>query len=122
MVGHKMANDEGLTVYKEFELEKGYSIRQNEEFNANEYKPPKIYIPDTSPAIVAEEPIEVAYSVTVDIKAYITRAVKSNVANIKKKDFVNIFSSVSTFIYINYFSKASFHLKMLAVNVNIIFF
>ena len=28
MVGHKMANDEGLTVYKEFELEKGYSIRQ----------------------------------------------------------------------------------------------
>ena len=44
MVGHKMANDEGLTVYKEFELEKGYSIRQNEEFNAifKDGKPKKV--------------------------------------------------------------------------------
>ena len=39
------------------------------------------------------------YSVTVDINAYITRAVKSNEANIKKNDFVKIFSfSLELFI------------------------
>ena len=57
-----------------------------------EHNPPKIYIPETSPAIVAVEPKEVAYSVTVDINAYMTSAVNSNAPNIKKKGFVNIFS------------------------------
>ena len=52
-----------------------------------------MYIPDTRPAIVALVPIDVAYSVTVDINAYITRAVNSNAPNIKKKSMVNILSS-----------------------------
>lgn len=58
-----------------------------------EHSPPKIYIPDTKPAIVADDPIELAYSVTVDINAYITRAVKSRAVNIRKNDFVKILSS-----------------------------
>lgn len=67
-----------------------------------EHNPPKTYIPDTNPAIVADEPIAVAYSVTVDINAYITRAVKSNAPNIRKNDFVKIFSDSSTVIVKNY--------------------
>jgi hypothetical protein len=63
-----------------------------------EQSPPKMYIPETSPAIVAVEPIVVAYSVTVDINAYITRAVKSNAPNIRKNDLVKILSDSSTFI------------------------
>ena len=59
-----------------------------------EQSPPKMYIPETRPAMVAVVPIDVAYSVTVDIKAYITRAVKSNAPNIKKNDLVNIFSEL----------------------------
>jgi hypothetical protein len=59
-----------------------------------EHSPPKMYIPETSPAIVAVEPIVVAYSVTVDISAYITSAVKSNAPNIRKNGLVKIFSSV----------------------------
>ena len=58
-----------------------------------EQRPPKIYIPETRPAMVALDPKAVAYSVTVDINAYITRAEKSNAPNIKKKSFVNILSS-----------------------------
>ena len=58
-----------------------------------EQSPPKMYIPDTRPAIVALVPIEVAYSVTVDINAYITRAENSNAPKIKKKSMVNILSS-----------------------------
>ena len=71
-----------------------------------EQSPPKIYVivkyqdnPDTSPAIVADEPSAVAYSVTVDINAYITSAEKSRAPNTKKKSFVNILSSLTpTFI------------------------
>ena len=66
-----------------------------------EHNPPKTYIPDTNPAMVAVEPIAVAYSVTVDISAYITRAVKSNAPNIRKNDFVNIFSDSLTVIILN---------------------
>ena len=51
-----------------------------------------MYIPDTRPAMVALVPIEVAYSVTVDINAYITRAENSNAPKIKKKSMVNILS------------------------------
>lgn len=58
-----------------------------------EQSPPKIYIPDTSPATVADDPSDVAYSVTVDISAYITIAVNNNAPNTRKNDFVNIFSS-----------------------------
>ena len=58
-----------------------------------EHNPPKIYIPETRPAIVAVEPIEVAYSVTVDIKVYITRAEKSRAPKTRKNSFVKIFSS-----------------------------
>ena len=57
-----------------------------------------MYIPDTKPAIVAVEPIEVAYSVTVDIKAYITSAVDNNAPNIRKNSLVKILSSLLTFI------------------------
>ena len=56
-----------------------------------EHNPPKIYIPDTKPAIVAVEPIEVAYSVTVDINAYITRAVKSKAPIYQEKGFCENF-------------------------------
>lgn len=59
-----------------------------------------MYNPDTSPAIVADEPSEVAYSVTVDINAYITSAEKSRAPNTKKKSFVKIFSSL-TFAFID---------------------
>ena len=58
-----------------------------------EQRPPKIYIPETRPAMVALDPKAVAYSVTVDINAYITRAENSSAPNIKKKSFVNILSS-----------------------------
>ena len=58
-----------------------------------EHNPPKIYIPDTRPAIIAEDPIDVAYSVTVDINTYITRAVHSRARKTRKNDLVNIFSS-----------------------------
>lgn len=50
-------------------------------------------MPETRPATIAEEPIAVAYSVTVDISTYITRAVKSSAAKTRKNDFVNILSS-----------------------------
>ena len=43
------------------------------------------------------EPIVVAYSVT-DINAHITRAVKSNAANIRKNSFVKILSEPLAFI------------------------
>ena len=43
--------------------------------------------------MVALDPKAVAYSVTVDINAYITRAENSNAPNIKKKSLVNILSS-----------------------------
>ena len=59
-----------------------------------EQSPPKIYIPETSPAMVALDPIAVAYSATVDIKAYITKAVNSNAPKTKKNDFVNILSGL----------------------------
>ena len=52
-----------------------------------------MYIPDTSPAIAALVPRELAYSVTVDINAYITRAVKRRAVKIRMNDFVNILSS-----------------------------
>ena len=58
-----------------------------------------MYNPDTSPAIVADDPKDVAYSVTVDINAYITRAEKSRAPNTKKKSLVKIFSS-STVLFI----------------------
>ena len=74
-----------------------------------EHSPPKMYIPETSPAIVAVEPIVVAYSVTVDISAYITRAVNSSAPNIRKNDLVKILSDSSAFIVnefvINYIKK-----------------
>ena len=58
-----------------------------------EQSPPNMYIPDTSPAIAALVPRELAYSVTVDISAYITRAVKRRAVKIRMNDFVNILSS-----------------------------
>jgi hypothetical protein len=61
-----------------------------------------MYIPETSPAIVAVEPIVVAYSVTVDISAYITRAVNSNAPKIRKNDLVKILSVSSAFIVNEY--------------------
>ena len=57
------------------------------------YRFPVFYIPDTSPAIAALVPRELAYSVTVDINAYITRAVKRRAVKIRMNDFVNILSS-----------------------------
>ena len=57
-----------------------------------EQRPPKIYIPETRPAMVALDPKAVAYSVTVDMSAYITSAVNNNAPNIRKKEVVKIFS------------------------------
>ena len=51
-----------------------------------------MYIPETNHAILAVEPSDVAYSVTVDINTYITRAVNSIAKKIKINDFVKIFS------------------------------
>ena len=48
-----------------------------------EHNPPNTYIPDTRPAIMADEPMLVANSVTVDINAYITRDVKSRAPKIR---------------------------------------
>ena len=66
-----------------------------------EHNPPKMYKPDTRPATVAVEPNDIAYSVTVDIKAYITSAEKSKAPNTKKKSLVKILSSLF-WIFINY--------------------
>ena len=65
-----------------------------------EQSPPKMYIPETRPAMVALVPIEVAYSVTVDINAYITSDVNSNAPKIRKKDLVKILS-LSCLLFIN---------------------
>ena len=53
-----------------------------------------MYKPDTRPATVAVEPNDIAYSVTVDINAYITSAEKSKAPNTKKKSLVKILSSL----------------------------
>ena len=47
---------------------------------------------------MADELIDVAYSVTVDINTYITRAVNSNARKIKKNNRENIFSELLIFI------------------------
>ena len=74
-----------------------------------EHSPPKMYIPETSPAIVAVVPIDVAYSVTVDINAYITRAVKRRAEKIRKKGFVKILSLSLFFKFPPYYDIIQFY-------------